>query len=112
MFGLKGNPEDVAVEIPVLCKFWQEDGVWNVSAEHIPVAAFGDTFEEARRHMADAICSHMQALIEAKQIDETVTLLKRRAQDHMNVNEIRPDSLIGKILVPFGQNQELAAHCV
>ena len=38
----------VSQEMPVLCKFWQEDGVWNGSAQDLPVAVFGETIELLR----------------------------------------------------------------
>jgi predicted RNase H-like HicB family nuclease len=95
--------------IPVLCKFWKEDGVWNASAEHLPIAVFGDTFEDALKNLRDAIISHIQSVREAGQIDQLISLLLKRAQDHMLVTEITPEAPLVKMLVP--QDYELVTDC-
>lgn len=104
MWGFKqkqsqATPADA--RIPVLCTFVQEDGVWNASAEHLPVAVFGDTFEEARENLCNAVVGHIQSMAEAGRMEEVLTLLRRRAEDHMLVNEIAGDSVISKMLVPL-----------
>jgi predicted RNase H-like HicB family nuclease len=85
--------------VPVLCKFFQEDGVWNAHAEHLPVAVFGNTLEEAQKNLGDAIVTYMQSLAEVGRIQEVITMLIRRAEDQMLVQEIHADSFIGKLLV-------------
>lgn len=70
-----------AIKIPVLCKFWQEDHVWNGAAQDLAVAAFGKTFKEARRNLSDAIICHLQALQELKQLKPTIEYLQQRARD-------------------------------
>ena len=105
MFGREKHRERPAeVRVSVLCKFWQEDDVWNATAEHLPVAAYGNTFEEARRHLADAIVNHLQSVTEAGRIEELIKYLNRRAEDHMLATEISPDSFVGRLLVPTGQD--------
>jgi predicted RNase H-like HicB family nuclease len=51
--------------VSILCKFWLEDQVWNGIAEHLPIAAFGHTFEEAKENLEGAILSHLEALRDA-----------------------------------------------
>jgi len=112
MFGRWKHPkEDESAEIvriPVLCKFWEEDSVWNGAAEHLAVAAFGDTFEEARNNLASAIIGHIQSVAEAGQLNQIVMLLKKRAEDHMLVEEIVADSVISKMLVPVDREMVCA----
>ena len=70
------------VEIPVLCRFSQEQGVWNAVAVDLPVAVFGHSFEEAQRNLGDAIITHLEALQEVGLIDETIQSLRCRAKDY------------------------------
>jgi predicted RNase H-like HicB family nuclease len=49
-------------QISVLCKFWFEDGVWNGSAHDLPVAVFGQTIDEAKKNLGEALVSHFDAL--------------------------------------------------
>jgi hypothetical protein len=72
---------DVSIEIPVLCKFWQEDDVWNGVAEDIPVAVFGANFEQAQSHMRDAILTHLDALQELNHLTETIKMLRKRSRE-------------------------------
>ncbi len=55
---------ETCAPISILCRFWSEDGVWNGLAKDLPVAAFGQTFEEARRNLSDALLSHLQSASE------------------------------------------------
>jgi predicted RNase H-like HicB family nuclease len=68
-------------KIPVLCRFRQEDGVWNGTAEDLAVAVFGPTFEETQKNLSDAILCHLEALQELKQIEPTIDYLQRRARE-------------------------------
>ncbi|MGH9733693.1 MAG: type II toxin-antitoxin system HicB family antitoxin [Candidatus Acidiferrales bacterium] len=101
MFGRKKEPfEEAQTEgIPVLCLFRKEDGVWNAMAAHLPVAAFGDTFEEAQQNLCAAITSHVESVAETGDIDKLFADLKKRADDHMHVTEIKRDSFVGKLAV-------------
>lgn len=83
--------------IPVLCKFWQEDGVWNGSGVDIPVAAFGDTIEEAKKNLLDAIICHLEALQEVNQLQQEIKRLQLLAQDcRLSVEQMSDDKLYGK----------------
>jgi predicted RNase H-like HicB family nuclease len=69
------------VEVPVFCRIWQEQGVFNGVAEHLPVAVFGKTYEEAQSNPKDAILSHLAALREVHQLDEVVEHLRSQARE-------------------------------
>ena len=77
----KKKSRDVSIEIPVLCKFWQEDHVWNGVAEDLPVAIFGRTFEEAQDNMRDAVLTHLDALQQLDQLVDTMKLLRKRSRE-------------------------------
>ena len=100
----------VATPIPVLSRFWREDGVWNATAQHLPVAAFGDTFEQSYNNLVNALISHFQSLDDAGKLDEAVTMLERKAQARFRVNEFSADTPFVKMLVP--REQEEAFDCV
>jgi len=77
------------VEIPVLCRFSEEQGVWNGVAVDLPVAVFGHTFEEARGNLGDAIITHLEALQQVGRIDEVIESLRCRAKDYrLTVSEM------------------------
>lgn len=69
------------VEIPVFCKIWEEQGVFNGIAEDLPVAVFGKTYEETQSNLADAIISHLEALRELNKLKETVEYLRSQARE-------------------------------
>src|SRR5580658_8238092 len=56
--------------VPILCKLWQEDDLWNGIALDLPVAVFGKTFEEAKRHLFEALDAHFETLREIGSYDE------------------------------------------
>jgi hypothetical protein len=101
-----GKP--MKVEVSVLCKLWREDDVWNPCAEHLPVAVFGDTFEEARDHLCDALTSHVQSIAEADQLETLVATLNRRAADQMIATEIMPNNYVGRMMVPVDRELTVA----
>ena len=72
----KKTPPETAVEIPVLCKIWEEDGVFNGIAEDLAVAVFGKTYEEAHKHLGEAIVAHLEALQELHQLESTIKRLR------------------------------------
>lgn len=77
------------IEIPVLLHLWQEENVWNGEAVDLPVAAFGDTFEEAVKHLRVAVISHLETLQEIGKLDETVHILRACARQHrVSVDEM------------------------
>lgn len=61
---------DECAPMSILCKFWSEDGVWNGVSEDLPVAACGQTFEEARRNLSDALLCHLQS---ASELENSLT---------------------------------------
>lgn len=92
--------------IPVLCKFWEEDGVWNGIANDLPVAVFGKTFEQTRSNLLDAIISHLEAVYEGGDIERLLEELREKGRTYLPVDEISPDSPMVKILVAM-QGQEI-----
>ncbi len=81
------NTED-SIAIPILCKFWSEDGVWNGVAEPLPVAVFGETFEEAKDNLRNAITAHLEAVREVGDLATTIENLLRSAKDFLSVQDI------------------------
>jgi predicted RNase H-like HicB family nuclease len=94
--------------IPVLCRFWREDGVWNATAQHLPVAVFGQSFEEASKNLADALTTHFQSLDDAGKLDGTIALLEKKAQVRFRPNEFSADTPFVRMLVPRDREAELA----
>ncbi len=78
----------VRSEIPVLVKFWQEDGVWNGSAHDLPIAVFGNSLKEAQDNLGDAIISHLNALEKLGKIDAVVNDLQRLVQERISREEM------------------------
>lgn len=104
----KGNPKIVR-EIPVLCKIWEEDGVFNGVAEHLPVAVFGKTHEEAVNNLMDAIIAHLEALQELHKLDAAIENLRSQARDScFSYQELpRGESLV-RLSAAFHNSQVLA----
>jgi predicted RNase H-like HicB family nuclease len=105
-----GEPEKPVHAIPILCKFWSEDGVWNGVAKHLPVAVFGDTFEEAMKNLSDALMSHFDSLKRADRMDAVIADLLSRSRDSVRVDEISFDSPLVKLLVAL-RDQEVLPLC-
>ncbi|MBZ5629688.1 MAG: type II toxin-antitoxin system HicB family antitoxin [Acidobacteriia bacterium] len=78
-----GEKEEVraTVQIPILCRFSREEDVWNGSAEDLPVAVFGKTFEEAQRNLSDAIIAHLESVQEVGDLKATIERLRSSAKD-------------------------------
>ncbi|MGD0270734.1 MAG: hypothetical protein ABSB14_16835 [Candidatus Sulfotelmatobacter sp.] len=70
------------LEIPVLARLWREEDVWNGEATDLPIAVFGDTFEDALKHLQDALISHLEALQEIGKLEETAHILRACARNH------------------------------
>lgn len=99
--GRKTQPSHTQREVPpILVCFWEEDGVWNGRTVHLPVAVFGETFEEARANLSDAITSHIQSLEDAGKIDDVLAHLREHAKEHLRLDELKPNSFAGRIPVP------------
>jgi predicted RNase H-like HicB family nuclease len=96
------------ISVPILCKFWHEDGVWNGVAEDVPVAVFGRTFEEAQENMRSAIESHMESVAEAGNVASLIRHLQERSREYLAVDEISPGSPLVKMLVAM-KDQEVIA---
>ena len=104
----KGRSRSVAV--PVLCKFWFEDEVWNGTAEHMAVAVFGNTFEQALENMRAAIQSHVESMIETGKAPELMRLLQEKARDYgfLSLDEISTSSPLVKMLVTVNDRELVA----
>jgi len=87
------------MQVPVLVRFWAEDGVWNASAMDIPVAVFGDTFEDARRNFEQALISHFEVLCEMDQMQQTVRILLSKAKERGSVDRIPARQMFEKYLI-------------
>jgi predicted RNase H-like HicB family nuclease len=68
----KKKSSEIVVEVPVLCRIWEEQGVFNGIAEDLPVAVFGKTLEEAQSNLRDAVISHFDALRELHKLQAEV----------------------------------------
>ena len=86
--GARARKTEDSVAIPILCKFWSEDGVWNGVAETLPVAVFGETFEQAKDNLRDAIAAHLEAVREVGDLDATVEDLLQNAKNFLSVQDI------------------------
>ena len=93
--------------LPILCKLWSEDGVWNAIAADLPVAVFGATFEEAKENLEEALNDHIKALRKTGHIQDTIELLTHKAHEYgfLSFDDIGPDSALVKMLVSV-QGQE------
>jgi hypothetical protein len=91
--------EGDVVPLQVLCRFWQEDGVWNATTEHLAVAVFGDTFEDAQKNLQDAIVAHMECWVESGKAKELIALLESRAHGRLEVEKICPDVPLVKMQI-------------
>ena len=89
-----------STKISILCKFWEEDGVWNATAMDLPVAVFGETFEEALGNMSDALDSHVSAMINAGKIEELSEKLPGRP---LFSDDLLPNSPLVNLLVVMDQ---------
>ncbi len=97
---LGNNAEDIeqVIEIPILCRVWEEDGVWNGEAVHISVAVFGHSFEETKRNLIDAVFSHLEALQETGKLKETIDLLRLCArQKRVSIDEMPLNSAFWRL---------------
>lgn len=88
IFGKTEEETKTIVSIPVLCKLWQEDGVWNGEAAHLAVAVFGESFEDTRHNLRIAIISHLQTLQDVGRLEETIPVLQACAKQRFVLDEI------------------------
>jgi predicted RNase H-like HicB family nuclease len=93
----KKHPTPV-VEISILCKAWQEDGVWNAVTEDLPIAVFGATFEEAQHNLHEAIFCHLESAQETGMLDQLAKELRQRAIERsFTLAEMPPDRVMMKM---------------
>lgn len=106
----KKETSGTSVAVPILCRFWLEDGVWNGTAEDMAVAAFGDSFEEAMANLRTGIESHLESIIEAGEIEDVIGHLQQRAREYgfLSLDDISPSTPLVKMLVAI-KNRELVA---
>lgn len=104
-----GKAESAAT-VPILCRFWFEDGVWNGVAEDLAVAAFGGSFEEAMANLRMAIESHLESVLEAGEVGDVVKHLEQRAKEYgfLSLDEVSPRSPLVKMLVAIRNSQLVA----
>lgn len=98
----------MSVAVPILCKFRFEDGVWNGVAEDLPVAVFGNTFEEAKENLRSAIESHIESVLESGEVMPLIQHLQERGREYLSVDEISPGSPLVKMLVAM-KNREIVS---
>ena len=85
-------------EIPVLCRFWDEDGVCNGEAVDLPVAVFGANFEEAKKHLGEAVISHLETLQEIGTLENTILTLRAKARkDKVCIQDMSPNQSLVKM---------------
>lgn len=104
-FGRKQESAKNEIAVPILCKFWLEDAVWNGIAADLAVAAFGSSFEEARDNLATALVSHFESVQEAGKIEQLIALLQEKARDYLPFAEVSPDSPLVKMLVAIKDDE-------
>jgi predicted RNase H-like HicB family nuclease len=80
IFGEKNASASNVLEIPILARLWQEENVWNGEAVDLPIAVFGDTFEETVKNLHDAVISHLEALQEIGKLEDTAHILRACAR--------------------------------
>lgn len=108
-FLTKKKPVRTVVEIPVLCRIWEEQGVFNGVAEHLPVAVFGKTYEEAQTNLKVAVLSHLEALREVHQLDAVVDQLRNQAREtHFSPQELPRDQSFFRFSAAIHDSQILA----
>lgn len=67
--------------LPILCKFWLEDGVWNGVAEDLPIAVFGESQIDPEMNMKEAINGHIESLMELGELPEVLEKLAQVGPD-------------------------------
>ena len=93
----KKELEKPSLAVPVLCRFWEEDGVWNGAAHDLPVAAFGKTLQQAQKHLGDALEAHFEALHELGKVQATIEKLRRISHDRtFRIEAMRDNEMLWK----------------
>lgn len=85
------------IEIPILCRFWKEDGVWNGEAVHLPVVVFGNTIEEAMSNLNDGLLTHLDAEQSVGTLEKTIEYLRSCAEENsLTLNDVAPNRLLSR----------------
>ncbi|MGB8770174.1 MAG: hypothetical protein WCC92_11190 [Candidatus Korobacteraceae bacterium] len=105
----KKESAEIVVEVPVLCRIWEEQGVFNGIAEDLPVAVFGKTHEEAQNNLRDAVLSHLEALREIHKLEPVVEHLRSHAREsHFSPGELPRDQSFYRFSAAIHDSQILA----
>jgi predicted RNase H-like HicB family nuclease len=89
------NLATLASEVPVLARIWHEDDVWNMSAFDLPIVAYGDGIEDARKNFEEAVQSHLEALETLGRLDDVAASLRTLASERQFYEErMKPHSLV------------------
>ncbi|MGH9698117.1 MAG: type II toxin-antitoxin system HicB family antitoxin [Candidatus Acidiferrales bacterium] len=109
IWGRKHSTEEQADVVPILCKFWHDEDVWNASAEHLAVAAFGKTFEEAQDNLQGALIAHIECWVEEGKGEELFARLREHARDDLSVNRLPARQPMTTLLIGMRDNEVFAA---
>lgn len=102
----------IAEMIPILCRFWLEDGVWNGSAVDLPVSVYGKTIEQAQKHLVEALIAHLEALQQVGQIAPEIKRLQHLAQSYrLDVEQMSDCELFWKTTAKISDHKVAAALC-
>lgn len=93
------DKKNAPIEVQVLCKLWFEDGVWNASAQDLPVAVCGDSVEEAKANLLEALTAHFHALQELGKVEKVIKDLCRIAEARLSFAEIPNDQFFWKTTI-------------
>lgn len=89
--------------VTLVVRFWEEDGVWNGEAEDLPVAAFGDTLEQAMAHLREAVVEHLSAVTSVGLLEETVAQLRASESVQHSLEDADIDVVLAKFSTPIPQ---------
>jgi hypothetical protein len=99
-----------ATTVNVLCKLWFEDNVWNGVAQDLPVAVFGETFEQAKANLLDAVVCHLQASSELGNLDQVLRSLQMKEHEILALDELPPHAALVRVPVVANDGQILAVN--
>ncbi len=96
----------LASEVPLLARIWQEDDVWNMSAFDLPIVAYGERIEEARKNFEEAVQSHLDALASLGRLDDVAAALRGLAAEReFYAERMKPHSLVESFVLPVPHKQ-------
>jgi predicted RNase H-like HicB family nuclease len=100
---LQGGKTPPHLALPILVRLCERDGVWNVGAFDLPVAAFGNTLDEARKNFEEALDAHFELLVEMKRAKAVIERLRRVARDRGFYDRIKPRETVEKFILKSPQ---------